>query len=43
MKFVRCGVLTSCYSTYNTIFKGAGGLRQDFLEIDFLVGSDRGE
>ena len=23
--------------------KGAGGLHQDFLEIDFLVVSDRGE
>ena len=24
-------------------FKGAGGLHQDFLEIDFLVVSDREE
>ena len=24
-----------------TQFKGAGGLQQDFLEIDFLVVSDR--
>ena len=28
---------------YLTLLKGAGGLHQDFLEIYFLVVSDRGE
>ena len=28
---------------YRRPLKGAGGLHQDFLEIDFLVVSDRGE
>ena len=33
----------SCDSKVKLILKGAGGLHQDFLEIDFLVVSDRGE
>ena len=31
------------FSDLNKILKRAGGLHQDFLEIDFLVDSDRGE
>ena len=39
--FQKC---KSIYMPLNRIeFKRAGGLHQDFFEIDFLVFSDRGE